>query len=70
MLVFRVSVKLKSGESLCLIFVKAQSRAEAIALARSHELIEEGDKATAVQVSGQHIAFVARVVIAIGAVKS
>jgi hypothetical protein len=39
-------------------------------LARSHGLIEEGDKATAVQVSGQHIAFVARVVIAIGAVKS
>ena len=50
MALFRVIVEAESGESLCPVFVNAESRRAAIDLTRDHGLIENGEKATALPV--------------------
>src|SRR4051794_25605986 len=47
---FRVIVEPESGESLCPVFVNAESRSAAIDMTREHGLVENGDKATALQI--------------------
>ena len=49
MSLFRVIVE-PVGESLCPLFVNAESRSAAIDLARDHGLLQNGEKATALQI--------------------
>ena len=47
---FRVIVEPVSGDSLCPVFVNAENRSAAIDLVRDHGLIENGEKAAAIQI--------------------
>lgn len=50
MAIFRIIVKVETGESLCPLFVNAASRNAAIDLLRFHGLIMSGEKAITTQI--------------------
>lgn len=51
--VFRITVAVKSGQTLTGIFVRAEGPTEAVAVARAHGLIEDGEVATATRINGK-----------------
>jgi hypothetical protein len=53
MSMYRLTVTPESGPSLCPVYIKAERRRDAIALARSHGLVIDGERATAVRINGE-----------------